>query len=568
MFRADTSQLWGGGPAGVQNAWGGDQVEAPAAVDVNTMARYAQGGGMRWKLPKLNDFDQSVNLAIHQLACAFFTGQELDTATQLMRLGSGKPVPTVEVPVTDTSSIQAFKFDMDFLKAFHARTGGLDDNMIKSLSSLIVFCLYAQSVRDFLRTLQQHDVVMNMREAGRGDLTGLRKLIPDLYNLDVEKIDWFTMSRQLVALTQGIWTWQADTIDNPIVASYKRLIDAARVANGGVADARLDVSEMTEMRNGYQAFRLQGAVRLRLVAPDAVKAADLNNFIAIDQPMQGVPPAQAAPGTVLDVECQPSPRSPGIDALYNAMNDPAVRNDVATGYKSLLFNEYAPEHNLLQRLASAVYKAIMHHGGSSASTVTLGDALVRRFYIVAQRYSDLKRMGAPGGRGPMVMGPDFLQSGNTGPNNAGITCPPGTVPKLVVSDERLLRQGDQKLHDDLTAALPGGRALQAGDPVGIKAAQVEGMPGMLKPGIGAAGCLPARSLNQIVGGAQLFPQPPAANVPLFFGATPPNAGGAPFRADMTYFSDMHASSPLIQQYFQHFNAPPAFQAMVITPPPQ
>jgi hypothetical protein len=95
---------------------------------------------------------------------------------------------------------------------------------------------------------------------------------------------------------------------------------------------------------------------------------------------------------------------------------------------------------------------------------------------------------------------------------------------------------------------------------------VDGMPGMLKPGIGAAGCLPARSMQQIVGGAQFFPRPAAQDVPLFFQSNAMGGAGAgAFQADTRFMADVSASSPLIQQYFQHFNAPPAFQAMVITP---
>lgn len=521
QFHAFASDLFSDVPAEQQQqAPGGG-----AADDISVMSSYATGSGMKWTLPQIADPEMAIDAGMHLLAKAFFYEDELALVVQLLRNHGGAPLPTTELKGADGAVIKTFKFDETFLKALMRRVSA-SATVLKKLKPLIVFCLYCMTIRDYLYELQSYETLLAAAEldGGQNEPLGADPLLPNLYATEEKgKFTRYTdtpvtikeqaisgdypyAAYKLVQITRGLWDWNVLKKDVSLAASPMGLLSGF--------PSTTNFAQTEFVYNTYAASNTAG------VGKDDAKTI------------------QAAMVTAIQGETW-----------------------FDTGKGAQL--------NLVARLARAAWRSYFC------------DAIVRRFYQVAQRYSDFVEKHNRQAPGPLMADSDFLRTGGTAPTGGGRACPPGQVPTLEVPEEGVDRYLAAGGKDTRT-----GKAGPIG-PISIEEGRVQGTQ-MLKPGVEVSSCLPARQLTDVVAGATMQPlpvvdpfgkalavprnpgQPGQIGFSLFGGSTV----GAPYQFQGNTLSfaapvesmtgGVSASSPLIQQYFQHFHAPP-FRAMMITP---
>jgi hypothetical protein len=482
--------------------------------DVTVMSSYAKGSGLKWTLPPIVDPEMAIDAGMHLLAKAFFYEDELALAVQLLRSHSGAPLPVVELKGAEGSAIRTFKFDLDFLRALLRRVSA-GTAVLNALKPLLVFCCYCMTIRAFLYELQSYETLLAAAEMDGGNTAGVvpDNVLPNLYNAtDITALSSSTGSAvfTLVQITRGLWKWPAASDSGPAFEAFQT---GAPSSNGFSVGAETWVfsSTLTETAKQQQEALL--------------KAASKEAWLVTD-------------------------RAGGL--------------------------------TLVARLARAAWRSYFC------------DAIVRRFYQVAQRYSDFQEKHRRQAPGPFMADADFLQSGSSAPGGLGKACPPGQIPTLAIPADAEAQKRFKLANGGPTkAAAEGGAEMDGTEsfPIGIEEARVPGTQ-MLKPGVEVTGCLPARALTDTVAGGSLQPLPvvdpfgKALPVPqnpgqpgtmgFSLSGGQGNTVGVPLSfhgntlsfaaptANMEGMTGVSASSPLIQQYFAHFNAPP-FRAMMITP---
>jgi hypothetical protein len=508
----------------------GQQVAARGGDDVAVMSSYATGSGMKWTLPQIVDPEMAIDAGMHLLAKAFFYEDELALVVQLLRNHGGAPLPTAELKGADGAVIKTFKFDENFLKALLRRVS-FGATVMDKLKPLIVFCLYCMTIRKFLYELQSYETLLAAAEldGGSKDPLGTKPLLPNLYATEEEKgytrfsnpprtikeqaVYTDYAAYDLVQITRGLWDWS--------VAQETNITGIAPFL--AVFTSSISTSKNPFFQSTGWVYDTSNAVK---TAASASKSDD----------------AKSIQTEML--------KQISADAWFD------------TGKGS--------ELNLVARLARAAWRSYFC------------DAIVRRFYQVAQRYSDFVEKHNKQAPGPLMADSDFLRTGGTAPNGVGRACPPGQVPTLEVPEEGVQRYVRAGGRDTRAPGFTGPIG-----PVSIEEARVPGTQ-MLKPGVEVSGCLPARQLTDVVAGTTMqalpvvdpfgkalaVPQNPGQPGQIGFSLFGGSTVGAPYQFNGNTLSfaapvesmtgGVSASSPLIQQYFQHFHAPP-FRAMMITP---
>lgn len=512
------------------------QETASPGQDVSVMSSYAKGSGMKWTLPNIVDPEMAIDAGMHLLAKAFFYEDELALAVQLLRSHSGAPLPTAELKGADGAVIRTFKFDLEFMKALMRRmtfTAGMYDAM----KPLLIFCCYCITIRDYLYQLQSYETMLQAAELeGNNKKPIADGLLPNLYesktteaaNITKQSIEEQSAVYGLVQITRGLWKWPTDS-------------DAG---------------------SSFAAFRVSATTGPQIVY-------DENKWVY--ETDKAITSAAGAPAAPVVGGAAPAP-NPAAAAK-------PIQDAMIVAFKAIpWFNTSGKDLSLVARLARAAWRSYFC------------DAIVRRFYQVAQRYSDFIEKTGKQADGPFMADADFLKTGGTAPNGSGRACPPGHIPTLEIPKDagaqaRFKAANGGPPKNEQKAAMDGMTGPFA---IGIEEARVPGTQ-MLKPGVEVTGCLPARQLGDTVQGTQLqqapvvdpFGQP--LPVPSgggrsqmgfdLSGGSGQSYGGVPYQfhgntltvaAPAEGMSGVSASSPLIQQYFQHFHAPP-FRAMMITP---
>lgn len=514
MFAADTVDVFGNPLAPPSESSGGGGGSAAA---LKVAAVYAQSVGA-YTMPPVASIEDAVNATIHAMAQQFLEGRHMRLLIQLLNSRRDAPLPvhTARDPSTGASA-DIFLFDGAFLRALlqlcangMVKPNKYDGNQ-GALREVVLFTCFAISIRSLFTRLTQayYEVDIAARQTGKvGDLA---KLLPSVYEFDPNERAKSELTRWMIASAQGIWRWSDDP---DVFARMKPFADEFQKAG----------------------------------APFAAAGASA-----------ATPEVGAKTGAYV---CAPvtSGKADDLKVLYDAIAtvDAAKSMDADT--------------TIMQAFAAAAYRA---------DTIT---ALYKHFMWVAQAYTQFsesaKRRAADG---PATADANFALSGGTGPSAVDTVCDGGnSVPRLVVSDANMFKQATGIVKsDNAPVTLTDG---------------VIARTGQLMPGVRVEGCLPTRALADVVGGARMpasggiagmltsqgtplampNPAPIYANVRGMrlggFGADETQQSPQPTTQAQTFAADtvagIAAASPLVQQYFAAFHAPPSFRAVVITPPTQ
>jgi hypothetical protein len=426
-----------------------------------------------------------------------------------------------------------FRFDMDFLKALIRVIGSApaDFSMHKNL---VLFTLYAMTMRKYCDrwTMAYNLIDMNQRtgEQIKGPLGSQFDDLLNVHEIDAKGAQFGAKGggQVVIRLAQGVWQWP----DEP--------------------------QSLLTWANGITLGSVQKTAGTWLYKD---LPADQTALTARFTELHG-------------------------DTFFLARGDNAANESVVS------------------RLAHAAYM-------SGAIT-----ALYNHLQWVSRMYTQaIERQPAGGAAGLPVMADSAkmgVDASATGYGAERVGCPPNTVPVVRVTDPKLFAvtgerkvvdmvgYEEKKFKDANGIADPSGSTEQKAlaqmyDDMTRKTVPLkDGMTAdgkSLLPGLSAAECLPAVPVSSVVAGTTVAGAPPVAPgpMPLAIGAGTPqplvsrflNIGGVPyasgfgatgsgptpgfgFSADTV--TSMSSTSPLVQQYFAHFNAPPAFHAVVVTPP--